>query len=117
MIIPNDPKLVQAKDKILKKAMTDAAFRKALLADANSAIEKELGAKLPAGVKIKAVEDTPSTVHLVLPAAQTVKNSQLSDADLEKVSGGGDGCNVSIMPVTQKGQIRCNSTNPPFTPC
>ena len=91
MITPNDPKLVQARDRILKKALTDAGFKKALLADANSAIEKELGAKLPAGVKIKVVEDTASVVHLVLPAAPTVKNSQLSEADLEKVSGGGSG--------------------------
>jgi hypothetical protein len=117
MITPNDPKLVQARDRILKKALTDAGFKKTLLADANSAIEKELGAKLPAGVKIKVVEDTASVVHLVLPTAPTVKNSQLSEADLEKVSGGGSGCSSTQMDITQKPGSSCNSTNPPIVPC
>jgi hypothetical protein len=73
------------KDKIIKKALTDPAFRKALLADANSALEKELGAKLPAGLKVKVLEDSASQVHLVLPAART---GALSDAELDQVRGG-----------------------------
>ncbi|HOW27332.1 MAG TPA: NHLP leader peptide family RiPP precursor [Elusimicrobiota bacterium] len=76
----------EAREKIIKKALTDAGFRKALLADANAAIEKELGVKLPAGIKVKALEDTATQVHLVLPPAS--KKEGLSEADLGKVSGG-----------------------------
>ena len=41
----------EEKTKLLKKALTDAGFKKALLANPNAAIEKELGVKLPAGIK------------------------------------------------------------------
>ncbi|HOW27328.1 MAG TPA: NHLP leader peptide family RiPP precursor [Elusimicrobiota bacterium] len=91
----------EAQEKIIKKALTDAAFKKALLADANAAIEKELGAKLPAGLTVKVVEDSANMVHLVLPA--TPKKGELSDADLGKVSGGGQmdtmvkGCSFSTQ--------------------
>lgn len=78
--------MTDAQEKIVAKALKDAAFRAALLKDANAAVEKELGVKLPAGLKIKVVEDTATTVHLALPAA--AKKGELSDADLEKVAGG-----------------------------
>lgn len=84
----------QAKDKIIKKALTDSAFKKALLADPNAAIEKELGEKMPDGAKVVVLEDKADTVHLVLPVIRGT--GQLSDDDLDKVSGGagrgGDRC-------------------------
>jgi hypothetical protein len=54
------------------------------LANPNAAIEKELGVKLPAGIKIKVVEDTASEVHLVLPEASRANKGELSDTDLNK---------------------------------
>jgi len=78
--------MTEAHAKIVTKALKDPAFRAALLKDANAAVEKELGVKVRAGVKIKVVEDTATTVHLALPAA--AKNGELSDADLENVAGG-----------------------------
>ena len=102
----------QAKERIIKKALTDPAFRKALLADANSAIEKELGAKLPAGVKVKVVEDSASQVHLVLHAAPGAIKRELSDADLERVSGGGS----MDIKFTQRGTC-LDSTNVPVAGC
>ncbi len=88
----------EAQDKIIKKALTDPAFKKALLADSSAAIEKELGAKLPAGIKVKVVEDTASVVHLVLPAVPG--KGELSDMALGKVSGGAS--------LTEK--IHCSSS-------
>ncbi|HOW27326.1 MAG TPA: NHLP leader peptide family RiPP precursor [Elusimicrobiota bacterium] len=87
----------QMKDKIIKKALTDPAFKKALIANPNAAIEKELGMKIPAGLTVKVVEDAPNTVHLVLPAVPA--KGELGDADLEKVSGGTGGCGVSQWPA------------------
>ena len=78
--------MTEAHEKIVTKAMRDPAFRAALLKDANAAVEKELGVKIPAGLKIKVVEDSATTVHLALPAA--AKKGELSDSDLENVAGG-----------------------------
>ena len=74
----------ELKTKLLKKALTDAGFKKALLANPNAAIEKELVGKLPAGIKIKVVEYTASEVHLVLPEASRANKGELSDTDLNK---------------------------------
>ena len=78
----------EAREKIVAKAMKEPAFRAALLRDANAAVEKELGVKIPAGIKIKVVEDTAATIHLALPAP---KKGELSDAELEGVAGGAGG--------------------------
>lgn len=75
------------KDKIIAKALKDPQFREALKKDPAAVIEKELGIKVPAGVKIKIVEDTAQAVHLVLPPAKS-KDGELGDKDLDKVAGG-----------------------------
>jgi Nitrile hydratase, alpha chain len=79
--------MTDAHAKLVSKALKDPAFRAALLKDANAAIEKELGVKVPPGLRIKVVEDTPTTIHLALPV---VAKGELSEADLETVAGGGD---------------------------
>ena len=78
----------EAKGRIIKKALSDSAFKKALLANANGAIEGELGVKLPAGLKVKVLEDSASQIHLVLPAFSPVKKEGLSESELSRVSGG-----------------------------
>ena len=75
-----------ARSKIVTKAVKDPAFRAALLEDPSSAISKELGITIPGGIKVKVVEDSATTVHLVLPAA--AKSGELSDAELENAAGG-----------------------------
>ena len=53
---------------IQKKAATDIKFRKALLEDANKAIEEMLGEPLPDGCMLKAVEQDPNyTSTFVIP--------------------------------------------------
>ena len=42
------------------------------------------GAEVPAGLTVKAVENTEKVFHLVIPA----KPTDLSDEDLDKVAGG-----------------------------
>jgi Nitrile hydratase, alpha chain len=91
-----------AREKLLAKALKDPAFRAALLKDANAAVEKELGVKVPAGLRIKIVEDTPTTIHLALPA---VEKGKLSDAELEKVAGAGDFEDIMNRPT------RCDAYN------
>ena len=72
---------------IAARAWTDEAFHRALLEDANTAIEQFVGTPLPAGLTIKVVEDTLTQVHLVLPVRPQSKG-ELADADLDAVAGG-----------------------------
>jgi hypothetical protein len=84
---------------IIAKAVKDPAFRAALLKDPAAAIEKASALKLPAGVKVKVVEDTASVVHLVLPPDA----GALGEADLKKVAGGG------TLPTKPGGCINMNT--------
>jgi hypothetical protein len=79
---------------IVKKAWKDPKFKKDLLANPKSVLEKELqslhkGAKMPASIKVKVVEETADTIYLVLPRnPKEVSGKELSDSELEAVAGG-----------------------------
>lgn len=73
---------------VVKKALTDPAFKAELLRNPKAAVEKATGAKLPAGVAVNVFEDTASVVHLVLPQDHSPKPGELSDKTLERVVGG-----------------------------
>jgi Nitrile hydratase, alpha chain len=75
---------------LIEKAWKDAAFRQALVTDPQGALERELGGKLPAGVQVKVLAETPDTFYLVLPAnPDRAPAGQLTDQQLEAVAGGG----------------------------
>ncbi|WP_371998732.1 NHLP leader peptide family RiPP precursor (plasmid) [Tistrella mobilis] len=74
----------EAHRKIVAKAAEDPAFRAALVADPRAAVASLLGIEIPSAVSVTVVEDSPTHLHIVLPA----ENDQLSDADLEAVAGG-----------------------------
>ena len=78
--------------KVVAKAWSDEAFKARLLADPYAALN-EAGVEVPAGVtaKVKVVENTSDTVHLVLPPPPP--EGELTDEDLDKVAGGLAGCN------------------------
>ncbi len=49
-----------------------------------------MGSRLPEGVEVRAVEESPQTIFLVLPSASPVgAGGELSDQELEAVAGGG----------------------------
>ena len=73
--------------KMTKKAMTDAEFRKEVLADANKALEKLAGRPLPEGASLKCVERDPNYQNtLVLP--DLLDEEKLNDESLANVAGG-----------------------------
>jgi hypothetical protein len=75
--------------RIVQRNLEDEAFRRQLLADPKTAVEQELGTQLPPGIEVRAVEETPDTVYLVLPPSQAEGQSGgLSDSELESVAGG-----------------------------
>ena len=77
--------------KLAQRCLEDEAFRQQLLEDPKAVVEQELGAQLPSGMMVRAVEETADTVYLVLPPASGAgaQGGELSDSDLESVAGGG----------------------------
>lgn len=70
------------------RAMKDEGFRKELLANPKATLEKEMGklkegAKLPASLEVRVIEQPADVLCLVLPDA-----TNLSDEALTNVSGG-----------------------------
>lgn len=78
----NDEQSQQAAADLLTRALTDADFKARLMADAASVMRAE-GVDVPEGVEVKVVENSSSTVYVVLPDPETV-----SDALLASASGG-----------------------------
>jgi hypothetical protein len=75
--------------RLINRSLEDEEFRQSLLADPRAAIEQELGSRLPESVEVRAVEETPEIIYLVLPSASRVgRGGELSDQELEDVSGG-----------------------------
>ena len=73
--------------KMTTKAMTDAEFRKEVLADATKALEKLAGKPLPDGASIKCIEKDPNYQNtLVLP--DMIDEEKLDDGSLQNVAGG-----------------------------
>jgi Nitrile hydratase, alpha chain len=77
--------------RLIERSLEDESFRQALLADPRAALEQELGTRLPESVEVRAVEETPEIIYLVLPSASPLgKGGELSDWELESVAGGWD---------------------------
>ena len=77
--------------KLVAAAWKDEAFADELRRDPKGAVRRELeklgvSAELPAGLEIKVVEETPTTLYLVLP--QRPRGQALSDGDLDQAAGG-----------------------------
>ena len=80
----------EVEQRLIQKSQEDQAFRSSLLDDPKAAIEREVGATLPTGLRIQVLEETSNTVYLVLPQAtsQAGSGGELSDQELESVAGG-----------------------------
>ena len=74
---------------LIARAWADDTFKQKLLADPATTLSAE-GYPAPAGVTVKAVENTDKVFYLVIPA----KPDDLADSDLENVAAGfsGSGC-------------------------
>jgi len=70
---------------VLKRAMTDPAYRKALKANPAKVLA-ETGVKVDKSTEYVVVEQTPQKVYLVLPPL--AEKGELSDEMLEFVAGG-----------------------------
>jgi hypothetical protein len=73
---------------IISKAWADEAFKQRLLADTATVLAEE-GIEIPEGVTIKAVENTDTCFHLVIPPKQMPTSLDMSE--LAAIAGGGSG--------------------------
>ncbi len=77
----------QIQDLLSKFAKKTPSYRAALLKNPKAVIEGQLNNKLPANLKVRAVEDTADTIHVVVPFVPKA-GQELGDAALEMVAGG-----------------------------
>jgi hypothetical protein len=83
---PNKEQQGKTMGQVIAKCWTDEGFKRKLLADPAATLKAE-GVELPAGLSIKAVENTDKVFHLVIPA-RPAGSADLSDAELDKVAAG-----------------------------
>lgn len=91
--------------KVIAKAWSDNTYKRRLMDDPNSALA-EVGVTIPSGTSIRVVENTPNTIHLVLPPQPP--KSQLSDDVLDKLASGG-GLHINFNKVCLCGEIDFDS--------
>jgi len=87
----------ELEEKLIARASHDEQFAAELRRDPRAVIQRELTAmgvdrQLPADVTIDVLEETPTTMYLVLPRKRLRADGALSDAELERVSGGAAFC-------------------------
>ena len=70
-------------EQLLSRACEDPDFRTRLLAEPEATLKEEYGFAVPDGIKLKVIEDSKTTAHLVLPP-----NPQLTMDEMRAVSGG-----------------------------
>jgi hypothetical protein len=70
--------------RVIARAWADSDFKAHLLADPNGAIEAETGVELPAGLKLRVIEEQDDETVLVLPKV----GADLTEEVLEAISGG-----------------------------
>jgi hypothetical protein len=82
--------------RLIGKALSDEAFARELKEHPRAVLERELaeerpGIRLPEQVRVEVLQETPSTVYLVLPPRPAARpQGELADAELERVAGGAD---------------------------
>ncbi|MGF1472236.1 MAG: NHLP leader peptide family RiPP precursor [Rubrobacteraceae bacterium] len=99
---------------LLQRSVEDEELRQRLLADPKATIEQETGARLPEEIEVRCVEETPDTIHLVLPprVQDAAESGGLSDQQLDAVAGGWRG---SVEGGTQYGATSgCASCDDPI---
>lgn len=75
----------QIQDLVGKFALENPRYRRALLENPKSLLERQLNTSL-GSMQVRAVLDSADTVHIVVPYAPA--DGELSDADLEQIAGG-----------------------------
>jgi hypothetical protein len=90
----------QLEQKLIEKALKDEAFKKQLVENPAKTIESEFKVKLPTSLKLTVLEEDAHTVFLVLPFSHLPVNTELTEAELESISGGTARVNPIVLTET-----------------
>ena len=93
----------EIQDLLTKFATHNPKYRSALLKNPKAVLEGQLNTKIPDSITIKAVEETPNTMYVVVPYI-AAKGKELGDAALEMVAGGKGGGDSYDCHQSQGGQ-------------
>jgi hypothetical protein len=100
--------------RIIAKAMKDEVFRQELLSHPKEVLERELDITFPMAVTIHVHEETPFTVHLVLPLQPltAVHWPEVSDAELAQAANAdntksGNTCEITACRSTCSSESTC----------
>ena len=77
----------EIQDLLSKFAADNPKYRAALVSDPKSILEKQFNTSLPAGMTVKAVQETADTIYVVVPYIPA-QGAELTDSALEMVAGG-----------------------------
>ena len=80
----------EVQDLLSKFSKSNPQYRAALLANPKAVLEGQMGSKIPDAISVKAVEESPSTMYVVVPYVPK-PGAELSDGALEQVAGGAGG--------------------------
>jgi hypothetical protein len=72
---------------IISKCWKDSAFKKRFVSDPKGVL-KEHSIELPPNVKVNVVENTADQLYITLPPSPQASGREMSDAQLDQVSGG-----------------------------
>ncbi|WP_371998731.1 NHLP leader peptide family RiPP precursor (plasmid) [Tistrella mobilis] len=78
----------EALRRIIARAQEDTGFRDQLKAEPRAALNALLGIEIPSVMTVSVLEDTPTHLHIVLPADDRLNDGALEDEALEMVAGG-----------------------------
>ena len=77
----------EMQDLLAKFSAENPEYRQALLDNPKDVVAQQFQITIPGNVEINVVEDSASTIHIVLPHSVDT-GEELSDEDLEQVAGG-----------------------------
>jgi hypothetical protein len=86
--MPMSNKEQQALEAVLERATVDREFRQQLLADPRRAILERFGVSIPAAFNVRFVEKDDGVDALIVLPDFRRPDGELSDGDLDAVSGG-----------------------------
>ena len=80
----------EVQELLTKFSKSNPQYRAALLKNPKAVLEGQMGSKIPATITVKAVEESPDTMYVIVPYVPK-PGAELSDGALEQVAGGSGG--------------------------
>jgi hypothetical protein len=93
---------------IISKCWSDAGFKKRFVAEPKK-VFAEFGMDLPADLEVKVVENSDNVMYLVIPPKPSETSGELSDSQLDAVSGGATIAPIDPRPVAKPTTSKCFS--------